>query len=65
MAKTPTKKTWTAVAILGLIATLMGIVALLIDMIQGDPMNWAVLPSIGAGLLVTSLALAQRKKTKA
>ena len=42
----------------------MGVVALLIDLIQGDPMNWAVLPAIGAGLLVASMALAQRKKAK-
>ena len=65
MAETLSRRTWTLAAILGLIATLMGVVALLIDMIQGDPMNGAVLPAIGAGLLVTSLALAQRKKTKA
>ena len=64
MSKTPSKRTWTTAAILGLIAALMGVVALLIDMIQGDAMNWAVLPAIGAGLLVTSLALVQRKKMK-
>ena len=64
MAETPSRRTWAIAALLGLVAALMGVVALLIDMIQGDAMNWAVLPAIGAGLLVTSLALAQRKKAR-
>lgn len=62
MTETPSKRTWTVAASLGLFAALMGVVALLIDMIQGDPMNGAVLPAIGAGLLVAALALAHRKK---
>ena len=64
MGKQPDRRSWTIAAILGLIAALMGVVALLIDVIQGDAMNGAVLPAIGTGLLVASLALAQRKKAK-
>ena len=65
MADIPSQRTWNTVVILGLLAALMGLVALLIDTIQGDPFNWAVLPAIGAGLLVASIGLAQRNKTKA
>ena len=65
MAEIPSQRTWNTAIILGLFAALLGIVALLIDTIQGDPFNWAVLPAIGAGLLVAALAMAQRKKTKA
>ncbi len=64
MADIPSQRTWNAAIILGLLAALMGLVALLIDTIQGDPFNWAVLPAIGAGLLVAALALTQRRKTK-
>ena len=64
MTKPTSKRTWTIAVLFGLLAALMGVVALLIDLIQGDPMNWAVLPAIGAGLLVASMALAQRKKAK-
>ena len=62
MKKPPDRRTWSIAALLGLVAALMGVVALTIDLVQGDAMNWAVLPAIGAGLLVTALALAQRKK---
>ena len=65
MTDVPSQRTWNTAIILGLLAALMGVVALLIDMIQGDPFNWAVLPAIGAGLLVASIAMAQRRKTKA
>ena len=65
MAEEISARTWGIAIILGLFAALMGIVALLIDMIQGDPFNAAVLPAIGAGLLVASIALVQRRKAKA
>ena len=62
MKKTSERRTWMIAAAAGLFAALLGVVALLIDLVQGDPMNWAVLPAIGAGLLVALLSLAQRRK---
>ncbi len=64
MAEIISARTWGVAVALGLFAALMGVVALLIDMIQGDPFNAAVLPAIGAGLLIASLSLTQRKKAQ-
>lgn len=57
------QRTWTLLMLMGCIAALMGLVAVLIDWIQGDPFNPVFLVAVGAGLLVAALALRQRRKT--
>ena len=62
MAKQSERQTWNLIILAGCVAALMGVVALVIDQIQGDPFNPTFLSAIGAGLLVTALALRQRQK---
>ena len=46
----------------GCLGLLGGLVAMIIDAIQGDPFNVVALSAIGSGALLATIALSQRKK---
>lgn len=56
------RRSWTLVFIGGCLGLLGGLTAMIIDAVQGDPFNVAALGAIGAGAILATMALSQRKK---
>ena len=63
MAQKNEQLPWALVLLGGLMGLLGGLIALIIDAIQGDPFNTPALGAIAAGAILATVALSQRKKS--